>query len=207
MAGEGVLLGFVDASVAVDFYGAKGFFKPGEFGLGEGDFGGFEVFEDSFFVLGSRDRDDVGVFIEHPCEGNLRGRGFFHFGEFFEEFYDRTVAFEVFFGELRDEFSDVVSAEFGFGGDFAGEKAAGEGREGHDADVMLDAIREDFLFAVSFDHGVQVLHGGDGRDFMGFGKDGNIDLGEAPAADFSFPDQTAHAFCDFLDRNGFVEAM
>ena len=25
--------------------------------------------------------------------------------------------------------------------------------------------------------------------------------------DFSFPDQTAHAFCDFLDRNGFVEAM
>lgn len=108
----------------------------------------------------------------------------FHFGEFFEEFYDRAVAFEVFFGELRDEFSDVVSAEFGFGGDFAGEEAAGEGREGHDADVMLDAIREDFLFAVSFDHGVQVLHGGDGRDFMGFGKDGNIDLGEAPAADF-----------------------
>ena len=72
-----MLLGFVDASVAVDFHGAKGFFKAGEFGLGEGDFGGFEVFEDSFFVLGSRDRDDVGVFIEHPCEGNLRGRGFF----------------------------------------------------------------------------------------------------------------------------------
>ena len=109
-----MLLGFVDASVAVDFHGAKGFFKASEFGLGEGDFGGFEVFEDSFFVLGSRDRDDVGVFIEHPCEGNLRGRGFFHFGEFFEEFYDRAVAFEVSFGELRDEFSDVVSAEFGF---------------------------------------------------------------------------------------------
>ena len=120
-----MLLGFVDASVAVDFHGAKGFFKAGEFGLGEGDFGGFEVFEDSFFVLGSRDRDDVGVFIEHPCEGNLRGRGFFHFGEFFEEFYDRAVAFEVFFGELRDEFSDVVSAEFGFGGDFAGEGEKG----------------------------------------------------------------------------------
>lgn len=149
--------------------------SPGEFGLGEGDFGGFEVFEDSFFVLGSGSGRRWGIY-----RASMRGKSarawLFHFGEFFEEFYDRAVAFEVFFGELRDEFSDVVSAEFGFGGDFAGEGGRWRGREGHDADVMLDAIREDFLFAVSFDHGVQVLHGGDGRDFMGFGKDGNIDL-------------------------------
>ena len=92
----------------------------------------------------------------------------------------------------------------------AGEQAGVHGRIVDDADVVLLAEGKDLGFDGAVDHGVGRLQRGDGRDLQGAFHLGDVEVGDADAADLALALQLGHrgpAFFDFLVGHGPVDLV
>ena len=165
------------AAVAVDGAGVQGLLKLSELFVRKRDVGGTEVLKNSFQILGAGDRYHIGILVKHPGQRNLRIGGVLALGKVGKHIKNRLVGRNIFLFELRNELAHVVDfLELGVDRYFARQEAARNRREGNEADVVANAVGDDFSFAAALNHGVDVLHRGNGRHSVGFGKRFDIDL-------------------------------
>ena len=187
------------AAVAVDGTGVQCRLKLSELIVRKRDVGGAQVLKNSFKVLGARDRYHIGILVKHPGQRNLRISGVLALGEVGKHIKNRLVGRNIFLFELRNELAHVVDfLELGVDRYFARQEAARNRREGNEADVVVNSVRDDLNFAAALNHGVDVLHRGNGRHSVGFGKRIYIDLRQPPTADQTFVNQAPHGGCHFL---------
>ena len=131
-----------------------------EFLLRQTDVPGAEVFQNPSLVFGSRDRHHVRILVQHPGQGYLGIGRVFHFGILRNQINDRTVGFNVFAAQLGDKFAHVIlMGEIVPSLHLAGQEPAGNGGKGHQADIVLQAVRDHCILHTAFHHGIDILDG------------------------------------------------
>ena len=132
-----------DTAMSVNSTGIKGCFQRTELFIGQFHIGSTEVFQDTFLILRTGDGHHVGIFVEHPCKGNLCVGGVLLRRVFGKDIKHGLVGDDVLAAQLRHEFAYIVHRlKLCVRLNLAGKEAAGYRGEGHYADVVLQAVRE-----------------------------------------------------------------